>query len=104
MVFVKNTLPAIMELVKEITSATDSKKYTIGVFIDLRKAFDMINHNILLTNGIRGITNDWLNSYMRDRHQLFHYNIVNSDMLKIVCGVTQGSILRPILFILYIND
>ena len=99
---------AIMELVEEITSATDSKKSTIGVFIDLKKAFDTINHSILLKKlnhyGIRGISNDWLNSYMRDRHQFVNYNDVNSEMLKIVCGVPQGSILGPILFILYIND
>ena len=81
---------------------------TIGVFIDLKKAFDTINHNILLEKldhyGIRGITNQWLKSYLTNRQQYVRYNETDSSLSKIICGVPRGSILGPILFILYINN
>ena len=62
---------ALLELTEEITSALDKKKSTIGVFIDLKKAFDTIDHTLLLEKlrhyGVRGVANDWLSSYLENR-------------------------------------
>ena len=103
-----STSLALIELIEQITLASDFKKSTIGVFIDLKKAFDTIDHDILLHKlehyGIRGIAHKWINSYIKNRQQFVNFNDTNSDLLDIVCGVPQGSILGPILFIIYIND
>ena len=78
------------------------------MFIDLKKAFDTIDHSLLLKKldhyGVRGISNDWLKSYLSDRKQYVSFNSLKSDLMSISCGVPQGSILGPKLFILYIND
>ena len=78
------------------------------VSIDLKKAFDTIDHNILLNKldyyGIRGITLDLFKSYISDRFQCIEFDGVLSDLKKVNCGVPRGSVLGPILFILYIND
>ena len=93
---------------KKLTTAIDKKLLTIGVFIDLKKAFDTIDHSLLLKKlefyGIRGIASEWLNSYLCNRSQFVSLNGVNSDLQKVLCGVPQGSILGPKLFIIYIND
>ena len=68
-----STSMAIMELVENITNAMDNGKFTIGVFIDLKKAFDTVDHNILVTKldhyGIRGVAKKWLSSYLENRKQ-----------------------------------
>ena len=83
-------------------------KYGIGVFIDLKKAFDTVNHEILLekikTYGIRGKALELLQSYLLNRKQYVVYNGKASCYLNIKCEVPQGSILGPTLFLLYIND
>ena len=79
------------------------------VFLDIRKAFDSINHTILLHKmkvqfGITNVELDWFSSYLTNREQVCLVNGITSTSKKIVCGVPQGSILGPLLFLLYIND
>ena len=99
---------ALLELSDKIAEAIDRKKFMIGIFVDLSKAFDTLNHNILLQKlisyGIRGSVNDWFRSYLEDREQFVLLNDVSSNKRKITTGVPQGSILGPLLFLVYIND
>lgn len=103
-----NTTHALLRMVERITKCLDERKSTIGIFIDLKKAFDTVNHPILLKKlekyGIRGNANAWIESYLSQRNQYVNINGQNSEMLPISCGVPQGSILGPKLFILYVND
>lgn len=104
----KSTETAIMNFLNMVYENINNNKKCIGLFMDLSKAFDVVNHNILLEKlklyGLRGKIHDWLQSYLLDRTQVVEINGIKSEMEKVAVGVPQGSVLGPLLFLFYIND
>ena len=104
----KSTYMAVLTLVDKISEALNNGDYVIGVFLDFSKAFDTVDHDILLKKlekyGIQGAALDWFTNYLSNRLQYVTYNGAKSKREIIKCGVPQGSILGPLLFLLYIND
>ena len=102
-------MAALIQMCDEWYANMDKGKLNGVVFLDIRKAFDSINHNILLEKletqfGISNNELKWFKSYLTNREQVCAINGHLSSPQNIVCGVPQGSILRPLLFLLYIND
>ena len=103
-----STTMAISDMVEKVRAAWASKEVALGVFIDLKKAFDTVDHEILLQKmehyGIRGVANKLIKSYLRDRTQYVQYGGYESERGVVECGVPQGSVLGPLFFLLYVND
>ena len=103
-----STIDAVAKFITDIGKALDENETILAVYLDLSKAFDTIDHSILLEKlefyGIRGHALDWFSSYLYNRKQFVHYMGSNSHVETIKCGVPQGSVLGPLLFIIYTND
>ena len=103
-----STIDAELRIVNFIYDSFDERKIVIGVFLDLSKVFDTLNRSILFNKleyyGVRDKELRWFKSYFRDRKQRVKYKGFQSDVLNNGIGVAQGSILGPVLYIIYMND
>ena len=99
---------AALEFTDKIITNLDQSKLPIAIFLDLSKAFDTIDHSILIHKlhyyGIQGTSLNWFKSYLDNRQQFVQFNDSKSSYSTITTGVPQGSILGPLLFIIYMND
>ena len=103
-----STEHAILLLVNQLYQSFDENKFTLGIFIDLSKAFDTVDHKILTKKlelyGIKVSNLGWFESYLSNRKQFIKYGDKQTNIETITCGIPQGSILGSLLFLIFVND
>ena len=103
-----STSNAVLDIYNQLVDNLDKKRITCSAFLDLAKAYDTIDHKILLKKleayGIRGLPLQLIESYLNERKQFTMINHTKSNLMDILCGIPQGSILGPVLFNIHIND
>ena len=101
-----STVHALISLTENIRKNLDEGNIGCGIFVDLQKAFDTVEHDILLSKlehyGIRGLANEWFKSYLSNRKQYVSINGYDSNLVDVKFGVPQGSVGSPLLFLVYI--
>ena len=103
-----STIPALISLTEDIRKNLDKGNTGCSIFVDLQKAFDTVEHDILLAKlehyGIRSLANEWFRSCLSNRKQYVSINGHESSLASVLYGVPQGSVLGPLLSLIYIND
>ena len=103
-----STNSALMLIIENIQTQLNNGEFAAGVFEDLRKAFDAVDHRILIQKlehyGVRGISKKWFSSSLTNRKQFVSIDNCNSTTNTVLAGVSQGLVLEPLLFLMYIND